>query len=265
MTKISAREITGPIRELGVEPHDVLFVHSSMLSSLRVEGATREEKMDTMLDALESVVPDGVLMLPTFTYSFCKDENFDVELSPSTVGALTEHFRRRPGVRRTPEPIFSVAIKGSLPDEWERRIFEVDDVDCFGEDSLFAYLHAVDAKLLFLGVGFEFCTFMYLVEERLSVPYRYMKQFCGAVIAQGRRTQVRADYFVRKLDAGVENNFLPLAEALRGRSLTAEARIARGPGLLCCGARAVHDLAVEKVRESPDYLLTRGHPQLPAA
>jgi aminoglycoside 3-N-acetyltransferase len=172
---------------------------------------------------------------------------------------LTEHFRRAPGVRRTAEPIFSCGVRGRLPDEWEGRLFVPRDIDCFGADSVFALLHEADAKLLFFGVDFEFCTFVYRVEQQLGVPYRYMKGFRGDVVAAERRTPVTARYFVRDLDAGVENAFLPLAAELSARGLLGEHRIARGPRMLCCTARDVYDVAVEKVHEQPDYLLTRGH------
>jgi len=258
---ISSAEISEAFRSLGVGPADVLFVHSGLQSALRVQGDTRQAKTETVLDALDAVVSDGVLILPTFTYSFCRGEDFDVERSPSTVGMLTEHFRRLPGVRRTAEPIFSCAIRGRLPDEWEDRLYAPRDGDCFGSDSVFAFLHEANAKILFFGVGFQFCTFVYRVEQQLGVPYRYMKDFRGEVISHGRRTSVTARYFVRDLGGGVENAFLPLGAELSARGLMHEHRIARAPRLLCCAVRDVHGVAVEKVHERPDYLLTRGQPE----
>jgi aminoglycoside 3-N-acetyltransferase len=256
---ISAVEITDALRQAGVQPGDVLFVHAGLQSALRVAGDGREAKMGTVLDALDAAVPDGVLMLPTFTYSFCRGEDFDVARSPSTVGMLTESFRGRPDVRRTPEPIFSVAVRGRLPGAWEERLFRVGDVDCFGEDSVFAYLREADAKLLFFGVGFEFCTFMYLVEQRSHVSYRYFKDFSGDVVDGPRRERVTASYYVRRLDEDVENAFLPLAGELLARGLAVETRLPRGPRLLYAPARAVHDVAVEQLARDPEYLLTRGH------
>ena len=236
-----------------------MFLHSGLQGALRLRGDTREQKMGTLLDGLQAAAPQGVLALPTFTYSFCRGEDFDVENSPSTVGILTEHFRRRAGVRRTPEPLFSTAIRGRLPALWEERLFTVGDVDCFGPESVFSFLYEVDAQLLFFGVGFEFCTLLYMVEQRLGVPYRYAKLFSGDVVAAGRRSPVTASYYVRELDSGVENDFRPLARELLARGLARETRLERGPRILCCRARHVHDVAVEKLGEQPDYLLTRGH------
>jgi aminoglycoside 3-N-acetyltransferase len=230
-----------------------------MQSAIRAEGSTREQKMDTVLAGFDGAVPDGVLMLPTFTYSYCRGEDFDVDASPSTVGMLTERFRGRPGVRRTPEPIFSTAVLGTLDPVWEEKLFRVGDVDCFGEASVFAHLYDVDAKLLFFGVGFEFATYVYLVEERRRVPYRYMKAFTGAVIRDGERTPTTAEYFVRHLDQDVENEFGPLAGELLARGAAVETRIPKGPRILVAGARAVHDVAMERMDDNPDFLLARGH------
>ncbi len=254
---IESGEIMAGLRSLGIDGRDTLFVHAGMQSALRVAGAGREEKMDTVLAALEGAVDGGTLMLPTFTYSFCEGADFDVADSPSTVGMLTERFRVRDGVRRTREPLFSVAVRGPAPE----RLFAVSDVECFGEDSVFAHLHAVDAKLLFVGVGFGFCTYLHFLEQRFRVPYRYLKPFTGTVIDGQARHRVTARYFVRRRRAGVVNDFDPLARELLERDLFTEHHIERGPRLLCCGARAVHDVARELVTADPDYLVA-GAPAL---
>lgn len=262
---IASADITSALGELGVRRDDTLYVHSGMQGAVRMQGDTREEKMDAVIAGLEGAVPVGTLMMPTYTYSFTRGEPFDVAASPSTVGMLTEHFRLHPDVRRTPEPIFSTAVRGTVAGGWDDRLFGVRDVVCFGEDSVFAYLFEIDAVLLFFGVTFEFCTYMYLVEQRRQVPYRYLKPFYGDVVQDGTRTPVRADYFVRKLDEDVENTFTPLAGDLVARELARELRIPKGPRIFAARARAAHDVAVEQMQLDPDYLLKRGHPQPNAA
>jgi aminoglycoside 3-N-acetyltransferase len=152
---IAAGDITRALADLGVGPRDTLFVHSGLKGALRLAGATRDEKLATLADGLRESVPDGLLILPTFTYSFTGDgEPFDVASSPSTVGVLTEYFRTLPGVRRTADPLFSCGVLGELPEPWARRLYGVGDVDAFGEHSVFAMLAELDAKILFIGVDF---------------------------------------------------------------------------------------------------------------
>jgi aminoglycoside 3-N-acetyltransferase len=256
---IDARDIAAALKSLGVRRTDTLWVHAGLQTALKVAGATAADKVETVLSGLEQAVPDGRLVLPTFTYSFTRGATFDVASSPSTVGILSERFRGRSGVRRTADPIFSAAISGPLPGAWERRLLSVRDTDCFGEDSVFAFLRDVDARLLFLGVGFSYCTFVHHVEQRLAVPYRYFKAFEGTIVADGREQRTTARYFVRDLEADVEPFFEPLAEALVHAGAARRATLPRGPSVLVTSTRAVEAEAVRRVGEQPDFLLARGH------
>jgi aminoglycoside 3-N-acetyltransferase len=262
---ITAGHITEALADLGVRPQDNLFVHAGLQRCLTVAGRSREEKLATIVSGLRDAVPEGRLVLPTFTYSFCDGEAFDVEHSPSKVGMLTEHFRGLPGVRRTVDPIFSSAVQGALPPAWERRLFSVHDTDCFGDESIFAYLLESRAKLLFFGVSFEYCTFVYLVEQRLNVPYRYFKHFDGLVRSGTRIVPATARYFVRDLEGDVHNWLGPLAQALTETGRASSASLPRGPELFLTDAASVAEIAVERVRANPDFLLRRGHRRQTAA
>jgi aminoglycoside 3-N-acetyltransferase len=256
---IEARDIESALRALGVRPDDTLWVHAGLQTALRMAGSTAGEKVATVLEGLSRTVPQGTLMLPTFTYSFTRGEPYDLASSPSTVGVLSERFRGLPGVRRTADPIFSAAIRGSLPQPWARRLFEIGDTDCFGERSVFAYLRCVDAKLLFLGVAFSYCTFVYHLEQRLRVPYRYFKDFTGTIREGDRAMRATARYFVRDLESNVESFFDPLADVLLESGTARHVTLPRGPALLVTNARAVEAEAIRRVGENPDFLLRRGH------
>jgi len=257
---IAAGDITAALAELGVAADDTLFVHSGLKGALRLAGATREEKLQTLTDGLRDSVPGGLLILPTFTYSFTEGEPYDRVASPSTVGVLTEHFRTLPGVRRTADPLFSCALLGELPAAWDERLMAVGDTDSYGEHSIFAMLEELDAQLLFLGVDFEMCTFVYRVEQRLRVPYRYFKDFPGTVVDGGQRTDVTARYYVRDLESDVVNSFTPLAESLLARGDARVTRLPRGPELYVTRARAVAAEIERQLATNPDFLLRRGHP-----
>jgi aminoglycoside 3-N-acetyltransferase len=252
---ITAEHICAKLRSLGVEPEDELFVHSDMRRLLAAQGSGREAKLTTVVQGLTGAVPNGTLMLPTFSYSFCRDELFDVETTPSTVGVLTEHFRGLPGVRRTLEPIFSTAIRGPVDDDWEPHLFQPGDRNCFGERSIFAYLLERDAKIVCLGIDPSVCTLVYLAEQRAAVPYRYFKAFRGEVIdARRKRTTVTARYFVRRLDAGVENDFIPLFAELEALGDLRRSRLGRAE-VWVVNARAVIATARRRLTEDPAFLL----------
>ena len=256
---ISSADITRALGDLGVRPDDTLLVHSSLASSLRVEGGSVAAKVAATVAGLEQAVPDGRLLLPTFTYSYCDGEDFDVDRSPSRVGALTEAFRRSPGVRRTRDPLFSMAIRGALDDAWEARLMTARDTDAFGPESVFALLADVDAALLFYGIDLGAATFVHHVEQRLGVPYRYPKTFTGAVIDGVHRTPTVATYLVRDLEADVVPFFAPLERDLRAEGGARSLAMPDGPELLVVRTCALTSAIREGVRSNPLYLLERGH------
>ena len=256
---IRAQDISAALSDLCVAGDDVLFVHSGLRDSLRVAGDTARQKMATVLEGLRGAVPSGTLMMPTFTYSFCRGEPFDVDRSPSTVGVLTELFRRQPGVRRTAEPLYSVAIEGRLRPESEERLFGVCDRECFGSHSIFAYLEEVDAKLLFYGVDLNACTYVHRVEQIGAVPYRFMKAFPGIVRHEETETRVTANYFVRELRTGTEVHLAPLSDRLLAQGVARAVQLPDGPSLLVVDVRSLAARAAKELATNPFFLVRDGH------
>jgi aminoglycoside 3-N-acetyltransferase len=259
-TLISADHISAAIRGLGVEPDDTMFVQADLRSSLFVEGRTREEKLATVVAGLRGAVPDGTLILPAFSYSFCRGELFDPETTGCDIGPLPEFFRTRPGVRRTLDPIFSASVLGPVPPEWHARLFEEPSTDALGDAGIFGFLRDVNAKLLLYGVHFNACSFAHHVEQLAGVPYRYWKEFPGTARTPAGERSFTVRYFVRDLETDTSSNFNPLGDALLEAGLARRTAIPRGPKLTVTDARSVVDVGLEKLADHPEYLLRRGHP-----
>jgi aminoglycoside 3-N-acetyltransferase len=259
---ITADDMTRALADLGLRPDDTVMVHSGMRDLLRVQGRGRDEKLATVVDALRAAVPGGRLVMPSFSYSFTRGEDYDLQRSPGIgLGVLPEYFRGLPGVRRTTDPLFSAAILGPVPAEWEEPLFGVHDVDCFGAGSVFDFLYRQDARLLFLGVPATANTYAHYVEQMLEVPYRYFKDFRGRVVRDGDATEVTARFYVRELESDVEVFLAPLADDLLRAGEAVATAMDRGPSLFLTGARAIARQAELGVAANPDYLLRRGHPE----
>lgn len=254
-----ATDITAALADLGVADDDVLFAHSTLRSSLRIEGDTIGEKVRATLDGLAGAVGRGLLVMPTFTYSYCRGEKYDVAGSPSTVGALTETFRTLAGVQRTRDPLFSAAVDGNLPATWA-SLLEPGDTDAFGERSVFALLREARAKLLFYGVGLEFATYVHHLEQRLGVPYRYAKDFHGTTVDGDELTETTARYFVRDLEGDVIPYFDPLQADLIARDGARTTTLPDGPVLLLTDTAQLEDAVLAGLETNPLYLIRRGHP-----
>ena len=105
MDELRVAELAAALRALGLEPGARVAVHSSLRSLGRVERGA-----DGVVDALlEAVGPDGLVVVPTFSYD---NEVFDPAVTPGRTGAVSEALRRRPEAVRSLHPFYSVAAIG---------------------------------------------------------------------------------------------------------------------------------------------------------
>lgn len=207
--------IVTALHEAGVVAGDSIYVHSALMTFGKlIRGVKRDQFTGAFISALRTVIgDDGHLMMPTFSYSFCNQEMFDVQETPSTVGLLTEAFRKSPGVQRTSEAIFSSAIEGPNSDYF----LDVDQ-SCFGTQSIFEKLYDHDAKFVFLGDTLDL-TFIHFVEQRMGVPYRYIKVFPGTIFDNGKQRETEFYFNVRYMDAGIEYDMDGLAGSMRSSGI----------------------------------------------
>ncbi len=247
---IRTRDFVQELSSIGLEEGDVVFVHSDVSVFGRLKATNRSTLLESICDALRMSVGDsGTIIMPTFTYSFCEGEVFDPVNSKSTVGSLTEHFRRQPGVVRSMHPIFSVAVSGRAK-EW----FSDVGPDSFDDDSIFGRLEERRGKLLFLGAPFQSCTFLHRAEQTFPVPYRYIKEFEGLIRNGDEDRRSTCTYLVRPFDRSVNFDVSRLEKRLVERGVMREGRIGEGR-LLLVESRALVEEARELLGEDIHGLL----------
>ena len=206
------------LKDVGIRENDTVFVHSDIMAFGRIETA---ETMDKLIEVLKLSVKNGTLLMPTYTYSFTKNEVYNNKLSPSVVGSLTNCFRVLPDVSRINDPIFSTAVFGL-----DTNFYMNSDVhNCFGSNSVYSRLLEKEAKILMLGSEFSrSLTFLHFVEQKFGVYYRKLKEFKGIKNIDGREYEDCCEFFVReprdiivnleKLEKRVVNNGLLKKEKL---------------------------------------------------
>lgn len=194
------KDIIDALKEAGIERGDSVFVHSNLQSFGKLsKNITKDEFLESFVEALTRVIgKKGNIIMPTFSYSFCKDELFDPDSTPSTVGILTEYFRKKSEAKRSIDPIFSVAAIG--PD---KEYFTDVGTDCFGKKSIFEKMYHRKVKIIFLGKT-EDLTFLHFVEQKFKVPYRYFKKFSGKIKIKKKIKEFTFNYNVRHLNKGVD-------------------------------------------------------------
>lgn len=209
---ITYSDLARAIRNAGVKKGDVVLVHSDVSAFGTIAVEDRDFFFGSFVDLLKDVVgPEGTIAMPTFTYSATEDKTFDVNNSPSTVGALTEYFRKLPGVVRTIEPILSVAI-------WGKRKKYLSDIgnDSYGKKSFFDRFHKLKGKILLLGT--RSCTFFHHIERMHGVPYRFAKKFKGIIRNQGKTYEAKFVYYARRLDRKKNTSHFSIAAEDMARS-----------------------------------------------
>lgn len=166
--KTLARDLSA----LGVEPGDTLFIHSSFKSLGPVEGGA-----GTVIAALEEAVgPEGLILMPSFNLvdGDKRAETWRIDTTPSTVGWLTEYFRRMPGTFRSDHYSHSVAARGRgarefvadhLSSEGYRSPWDRDPWGrTYGTHSPMHRAYHAGGKILMIGVDYHTSTYIHFVE-----------------------------------------------------------------------------------------------------
>lgn len=251
--KIYDTDFLAALRALGVSSGDTLFVHSDVVVFGRLSVESKDALLLALIDVFkEAVGEEGTIVLPTFSYSYCKSKPFDIRNSPSTVGALTNFFRQQDGVSRSAHPLFSVAAWGKD----KERILQTGK-DSFGPDSVFETLVNVNAKIVLFGVSFESCTFLHYVEQKHQVPYRFIKTFHGTFIDDvGHAHEDSVTYFVRPLDGTAENDMTLIEPYLREKKLVRETEVGNGT-LSVIVAKELLDAGMHLLDTDPYFLVKK--------
>ncbi len=159
---VTKQDLLSGFSALGVRSGMVLMVHSSLPAFGEVEGGP-----ETVIDALlEAVGPEGTLALPAFAYVGV----FDAAETPTTMGAIAEGFRKRPGVTRSLHPTHSISVLGPRADFLTAD--HLADPSAIGTGSPWGKLASIpEGHVLLLGVDQDRNTLLHHAEELVAAPY----------------------------------------------------------------------------------------------
>lgn len=172
--------ILDALEACGAADCDVLYIHTGMGFGLPATG--RKKLLGGLLDIFQGLGVE-TLVFPTFTFSFCNNEPFDIDKSPTPMGTLNE-FARKSGLGvRSADPLLSVYVIGKDPGL-------TSDLGPYsiGEGSSYDRLHKCGKKVkfLFFGTDMRNCfTYTHYIEAVVRVPYRYDREFSGRIVRNG--------------------------------------------------------------------------------
>ncbi len=233
---------------LGVSPGGTLMVHASLSSFGSVEGGA-----GAVISALLFVLgEEGTLLMPAFSRYLQNGEDvWDRENTPSSMGKISETFRRMPGTLRSNHAAHSICARGKHAEFLCRRPYRTG----FGKDSPFRTLLEIDAEILLVGVSYNVCTFFHLLEVEADVPYRFPEERKAKIIIDGREEYGSAWEYTRM--EGAKNDFSSLGVLLERAGVVSTGNIGESPQKLF-RAREAYEIGMKKLEEDVLFLLSPG-------
>lgn len=254
-TCVTNASILKCLEDLRVFDARFLFIHSQLSFGVPNPALGKRELLAALLETIKELrVP--TLCVPTFTFSFCNGEDYDLEKSRSRMGALNEYIRRLPDSVRSRDPLMSVAALGQ-----DTSIAEGLGRDSIGENSSFDKLRKKGgAKFLFFGATASQCmTYVHYVEERLGVPYRYNRDFTGNVTDCNGTTRETYTLFVRYRGV-IPSERGEYEQCLMDKGLMA--KLACGDAFISAvDERPAYETAMQLLSKDVDFLLAEPYPR----
>lgn len=159
------------LQEIGLKPGQHVLMHASYR---RVRDVFPNLTIEALLATLcQIVTAEGSLIMPTFSYCFKKSDGshevYDLLTSPSKVGAISEVFRKLPGVIRTASATHSFGLWGKIT-----AFINADNQPAspLGRGSVLDWLaHAPESYILMLGTDFSAFSFGHYLEIKAALPW----------------------------------------------------------------------------------------------
>jgi aminoglycoside 3-N-acetyltransferase len=180
---------------VGIHSADIVYLYSDFrgLGRYAAEFSSRNAFCEAVVQPL--LANGATVLVTTFTYT--TSGRFDVESTPTKLGAINKWFLSAPGAIRSEHPVFSYAALGPKAKELTFGIGK----SAFGYDSVFDRLYGRKAAFLYVGRPVSMGnTIIHHIEQACGATYRTNKAFATEVFRDG--SFVANDYsaFLRRRD-----------------------------------------------------------------
>jgi aminopeptidase-like protein/aminoglycoside N3'-acetyltransferase len=248
--RYGVEELEGALYATGISEGDIVFFQVCIDTLGAPRNCTNvDDTCETLFRALRNTVgPQGTILAPTYTFSFCRGEVFDVDESPTIDGPwntftpFPEYLRRLPGAIRSADPIFSTAGVGPHAAEILSNLPNV----CLRGDCVHDRLRRLGGKICIAGVGMYEAIFRHYVEAQMRVPWRFTKLFTGVVHEKGVERKEGWLYDVRVWAPNADPDGARLEALARNIGACRAVPIGRGE-LLSIAAQDLYDIATREL------------------
>ena len=254
-TSYDNNDVLQCLLNLGISSGNCIFLHTSLRSLGDFNNLTNDNNLLALLNIVfDSIGFLGTIVVPTFNFSFCKGELFDIDLTPSDgMGAFSEFVRTDVRSHRSKHPFHSVAAIGKN----SQLIASSIGYSEFSEGSFFDRLLHLKTKIVFFGIPFV-GTFVHLAEERAKVPYRYWKTFSGD-FKDGEKIEKKLfNFYARNLEINPEPKVDrdKINVYLREKGIIKSVKLGEGEVSVCDSEEMVAEL-IRKFTSDPTFALVK--------
>lgn len=256
MTHYSKTNIIDALCTVGIGYGDSIFIHSNIGFFGRLQDGSDPENCYRIFKEalLQALGPTGTIVMPTFSYSFCKRQEFNKKTTASVCGFLSEAIRNDPDALRSDDANFSVAALGRLADYFTANVPEYS----FGKNSFWDRF--LQQKGKFCNFNFDSgSTFIHYVERELSVPYRFDKPFKGVAVADAGTEDQTYYHFCYDLS---QPEHAPRFERFDGytksQGIARTVNLGRGQ-IVMISAQDTFDVIADQVKKDTFFLTEKTH------
>lgn len=209
------KQLLAQLREMGIRSTDTVTIHISLKAVGKLD-TSEKTGAEVVIDALRAAVHDGLLLIPSHTYSNIREVPvYDVRHTQPCIGAVPRvavQYANRAydagdtTVVRSLHPDHSVVAFGSKAYE-----YTADDafaVSPMAENGCYRKLCKAGAKILLIGVGMTNNTLIHAVDEYMEggncnppYPVTVIDYNGSAVLREARNARGGSSGFERYLPA----------------------------------------------------------------
>jgi len=194
-----------------------MSIHINPIGLFRMARSNEERffKFNSFLQEVE--INNGNVAIPTYSYSFVKNEIYNQNETASSLDKASEYLRVQNKSKRTSDAMFSYLLFGK---SFSNRHFTSKNYASFGEKSLIEDIYQKNGYLGAIGGVIEHLTEIHFLERKLNVDYRFDKQFSGVIIDQNSKEEEQTiTYYCRDLESDYTPSFLQLKQDLKESNL----------------------------------------------
>lgn len=240
------------LKKAKLKDTDTVMIHVDTAFATQFKNKKPKNKINYLIKILTEYFKKGIILIPTFSYSFTKNEVFDPINTKSDVGIFSEIFRKKKNVFRTNHPNFSFAIKG----DHAKNYLKCKIDDAFGKRTVFDLFKKRNGKIICLGCDFNRITYVHHVEQLFGVKYRYLKNFYGKILIKKKIRYINSKYFVRKIKIVKETDLKLLKNKTSANKSLFEAEFGRLP-FYCIEAKEFYNNSIQLLKRNKYSLIKK--------